>query len=184
MNDDELTPSEKEAIEKLPKERLPGEALEERLVRSLHQRGILQARRRRMVELTSLKIAGAVAASIVFIVCGFVLGRWTGSQQDVPAGIAPFTRDEASVAASLQQAGTAYIVALENLASLSDTTHSDEKLQGREVALSTLYMAADQVTKIIPKKYLAGQLLEAIDISVGIRSNVDNGKNGQQEIWF
>ncbi len=184
MNDDELTPSEKEAMETLPKERMPDAALEGRIVSSLHQRGILGHQRHRVVELTSLKVAGVIAASIVFIICGFVLGRWTVSRQPASVDTLLLTPGETSVAASLQQAGTAYVLALEHLASLPDSAQSDEKLQGREVALSTLYSAADEVTKIIPKQYLAEQLLQVIDAGMIARFNKENGKNGQQAVWF
>jgi hypothetical protein len=66
------------------------------------------------------------------------------------------------VAFSIQEAGTDYILALERLAAYPDSTHSEEARQGREVALNTLYTAADQMAKIVPRDILARCIVNAI----------------------
>jgi hypothetical protein len=183
MNDDELTPYEKKALQSLPKERMPRATLEERVVRALHRRGVLHPRKKRYFELTSLRLAAAVAACLILAVSGFALGRWSASPEVSPAGTTLQTTDDLSVAASLQQAGTAYVLALENLASLAASSGNGELRQGREVALTTLYTATDQVTRIVPGNYLAAQLLQAIELSSGAKTS--EGTNDQQRAaWF
>lgn len=159
----ELTPSEKKALETLPRDRIPNAALEDRVVGALRNRGVLIPPRRRVIELTARRIATVIAACLVLLVGGFSLGKWVGTRQ-VSNGdiIAPETND-ISVAAKLQQAGSAYVIALQNFAELPDSVDGDQAVQGREVALATLYTATDQVTRLVPKYELARQLLAAID---------------------
>jgi hypothetical protein len=147
----------------LPRERAPSPFLEERVVRALRNRGVLETRKRRFVEVTALRIAGAVAACLVILIGGLAAGRWSSSLQIVRTESVPFAASEASAAASLQRAGTAYVLALETLASLPDAARDQEMRQGCEIALVTLYTAADQVARIVPREHLARQLLRAIE---------------------
>jgi hypothetical protein len=163
MTDDELTPSEKKAFESLPKERTPSAFLEERVVRTLTRHGVLHSREgHRFIRITGRRIAGAVAASAAFVICGFALGYWASarpvyvSQTIVPGGAGE------PVALSVQEAGTDYILALEKLAAHTDSTQSEEMRQGREVALNTLYTATDQMLKIVPREVLARCIANAI----------------------
>jgi hypothetical protein len=183
MNDDELTPYEKKALQSLPKERMPRAELEDRVVGALQRRGVLRPRGRRYFELTPFRMAAAVAACLVLILGGFGFGRWSASQGALPAGTTLQTMDDLSVAASLQQAGTAYVLALEKLASLAASGSNGDLLQGREVALTTLYTATDQVTKIVPGNYLAAQLLQTIDLS-GSAKTGEQGIERQRAVWF
>ena len=184
MNDDELTPSEKEALESLPKERMPSALLEERVVDALRSRGVLQPQNRRIVEMTAFRIAAAIAASILLLVGGFALGRWAAYRQSVQMDTTTFARDEASIAAQLQQAGTTYILALEHVASLPDSIGGDEKRQGREVALNTFYSAAGHVSKLVPRDYLAGKQSQTIETSGEGAAKGDAGKTKPLVIWF
>lgn len=184
MSDDELTPSEKKAMEALPKERVPNADLEDKVVGALRDRGVLSTRKDRVVELTSGRIAGLVAACLVLIVGGFTLGFWANSLHTARTVTADHPAGEVSVAATLQYAGGVYLAALEELAALPDSTHGEEMLQGREVALRTLYTATDRVTKIVPKDYLAGQLLQVIQTSEGIGPNDEIQRAARQAIWF
>lgn len=166
MNGDELTSSEKKALESLPKERMPSAFLEERVVRTLRKRGLLQHSGRRLIEVTGLRLAGVVAACLAFVLCGFTLGFWASAQRFVPTNMNGMGNG-IPAAISVQQAGTAYIVALESLAQASQTAPEDEIQQGREVALNTLYTAADQMVKIVPKDVLAKCIVHAIETTEG-----------------
>ncbi len=163
MTNDELSPSEKDALESLPKERVPSAFLEERVVRALKQHGLLHTREgHHFIRITSLRIAGAVAACAVFVICGFALGYWASARPVyVSQTLAP-GNNGMPVALSVQEAGTDYILALERLAAYSDSTHGEEARQGREVALNTLYTAADQMVKIVPRDVLARCIVNAI----------------------
>ena len=78
MHDDELTPAEKEALESLSRERMPSDLLQDRVVRELHGRRLLGAAAGERTLPARWRLAGAVAASIVLLATGFVLGRYHG----------------------------------------------------------------------------------------------------------
>lgn len=184
MNDEELTPSEKKALETLPKERMPSAGLEDRVVSALRERGVLLTRNRRVIRLTSLRIAGAVAAAVVLLVGGFTVGFWASNMSAARTPLYTANLGNITAAAALQQAGTAYLIALEELAALPDSTHGEEMLQGREVALRTLFTATEQVTRMVPKEYLAGQLLQVIQASEETDLSRQQRRAIQQAIWF
>jgi hypothetical protein len=184
MNDDELTPDESEAMRALPRERPPSEFLEERVVRALRNRGLLETRRHRFVELTSLRVAGAVAACIVLLIGGFAMGRWTDSLRLVRTDSPALEAGAASVAASLQRAGTAYVLALESLATIPEAARGEEMHQGYEVALVTLYTAAGQMARIVPREHLARQLLQVIEPDGKPRAGDRAGDRGTRVVRF
>lgn len=159
----ELTASEKKALESLPLNRIPNPDLEDRVVGVLRDRGILVPPRHRVIELTTWRIAFIAAACLVLLAAGFSLGQWVGGHQAVSDDSNGNENVDISVAAKLQQTGSAYLMALQRLANLPETADSVEVVQGREVALSTLFTAADHITRLVPKNELAGQLLVAIE---------------------
>jgi hypothetical protein len=185
MTDDELTPSEKKALSSLPKERVPSAFLEERVVRSLRREGLLQSREgRRVIPVTSWRIAGAVAACIAFVVCGFVMGYWASSRPAVVQQVIAPDAGAMPVAYSVQRAGTDYVLALEKLVAYSDSTQSEEARQGREVALNTLYTAADQIVKIVPRDVLARCIVHAITTTGLIEFGPTGEKTEPRTIQF
>jgi hypothetical protein len=80
MHDEEWTPAEREAFANLPRTADGGELLEERTVRALADRGLLEPRSPRRISSPMTRLA-AVAACAVFFVAGFALGR---SREDRP----------------------------------------------------------------------------------------------------
>jgi hypothetical protein len=163
MTDDELTPSEKQALESLPKERVPSAFLEERIVRTLEHHGVLGSpRAQHFIRITGWRIAGAVAVCAAFVVCGFALGFWASARPVFVSQRSASANNDVPVAFSVQEAGSDYILALERLAAYSDSTKNEEAREGREVALNTLYTAADQMVKIVPRDVLARCIVSAI----------------------
>jgi len=75
-SDDELTPEERDAIARLPREADPPAGLEQATVAALAARGLLRRPRRRF------DVALALAASVLLFIGGLALGRFGG-------GIAP-----------------------------------------------------------------------------------------------
>jgi hypothetical protein len=171
----ELTPEEKKALETLPRDRMPSATLEDRVVGALGDRGVLAPPRRRVIELTARRIATVVAASLALLAGGFGLGQWAGARQVASDDFIGTEMSDVSVAATLQRAGSDYLTALERFAELPDSVNGDQAVQGREVALTTLYTAADQVTRLVPKNELARQLLAAIDADPTALSVAANG---------
>jgi hypothetical protein len=183
MSDDELTPSEKEEMETLPRERMPSAGLEDSVVGMLRRERILRGGSR-VIRLTGLRVGAAVAACAALLITGFALGQWTTQREFSRAStIVVDGSKDVSPALALQRAGTTYLLALERFASLSDSSNAEIDQQGREVALRTLYTAANQVTRIVPKRYLAGQLLQSMDVS----AEPEDEKAGKEEpkfMWF
>ena len=163
----ELTPDERKALDMLPRDRMPSPALEDRVVRALRDRGLLAPPRRRVIELTARRISAAAAACFALLIVGFALGQWTGAGQLAEGDTTVPAAGDISAAATLQQAGSAYVMALQRFAELPDSANGDQAFQGRVVALTTLYTAADQVARLVPKNELARQLLVAINADPG-----------------
>ena len=188
MKKDDLTPQEKKTLETLPKERVPSAFLEERVVRTLRRRGALRPMSRRNIEITNKRLIGAVAACLAFVICGFTMGLLATPTQVVSPPLATMSASAVPVSLSVQEAGTAYITALERLALMSssaesdDARNNDELRQGREAALITLYTAADEMAKIIPKDQLSRCIVNAIETTE--KSDIDNTQNDPKVIQF
>ena len=181
----ELAPDEKKGLDMLPRDLMPTAALEDRVVGALRDRGLLAPPHRRVIKLTTRRIATAVAACFVLLIAGFALGHWVGAQQAAGGDTIAPEADDISVAATLQRAGSAYVMALQRFAALPDSVNGDQAFQGRVVALTTLYTAADQVTRLVPKNELARQLLAAIDADPGtVMDNVSGVPGGTRVIEF
>lgn len=172
----ELTAAEEKALAELPRDRRPSDPLEERVVTTLNKRGLLAKPRRRVIEFTVWRCIAAAAACLVLLATGFVLGQWTGSLKT--PGIDPFRQvsEDSSLAASLQQTGSAYLLALQRLANAPGDNNSDEAIQGQEVALTTLCTAADKVTRLVPKDVLTEYLLAALDTDTDARESGGSGE--------
>jgi hypothetical protein len=185
MSNDDLTPYEKELLGKLPRERMPGAALEDDVVKALRSRGLLRSDRQPVLALTFPRVLAAAAACLLLVVGGFALGRWTGTAPDVFEDTTVRETVEPSLAVSLQRAGSQYVRALENFTAMTDSTaNADEMRQGREVAIKTLYTAADKVSRIVPRQYLAGQLIEVMNLHDAAPVQKQQNINHQNVIWF
>ena len=85
---DELTPEERKALDRLPRERMPA-GLEERVVGAMREHGFLAGRRPTIV-LSNARVAGLLAACIALVIGGYSLGLHRGDGDRVlPAVQAP-----------------------------------------------------------------------------------------------
>ena len=141
----------------LPRESEPGRLLEERTVAVLRKRGMLAKRRPRRLQAAWL--AGGIAASIAFFASGVVVGQWLGTRATASAVIAMQQNDPQRTATQVQRAGSAYVGALQALAQLSDSTRTEISPQGREVALTALHAAANEVIRLAPNDPIAAEIL-------------------------
>lgn len=183
MNDDELTPSERKAFDSLPRERIPDHALEERTVRSLRRRGLLGARSRSGITLSPAWAAVAAAAMVALAIGGFALGQWSGSRQTAGAMLALQEQNGLRLAAEVQRTGTAYITALNTLVENLEGQDPALQAQGRQVAISALYAAADLVMDIAPDEPVAQNIAWALDESWEARAGSDS-TSSKHFVWF
>jgi hypothetical protein len=166
----------------LPRECEPGRLLEERTVAVLRKRGMLKPRRRSR-RLQPGWLAGAVAASVMLFAFGVVVGQWLGTRTATRTVIALQQNDAQRTAAQVQAAGSAYVDALQALAQLSDSTRTEVSAQGREVALTALHAAANEVVRLAPNDPIAAEILRGFQ-RVKDQQAAQRPQQQRQVIWF
>jgi hypothetical protein len=135
----ELEPDERTAFDRLCRERVPSELLEERTVQALKARGLLGGRR---WPLRAVHIGAGLAAALALFASGVAVGQWLGSRAATESFAAGREQTALETAASVQRAGSAYVMALSALAQLADSGENGAVRQGREAAATALYAAA------------------------------------------
>jgi hypothetical protein len=184
--DGELTPAERAMFDALSREREPSRLLEERTVRALRERGLLQAPvpQRRALRFPAAWISGAMAAGIALFLGGLATGQYLSQRNTTQMVTAMQQRDAQQAALMVQQTGTAYVQALSRLSQVSDTTRAGRQ-QGREVATSMLRAAADEVVRLNPNDPVASGILAAFDRANTQQARAQRDTTGNQSVvWF
>lgn len=100
-----------------------------------------------------------IAAAVLLFVGGIVVGHlWTGDR-GTPSAVRT-RRGPLRAAVEVQRTGTAYVAALRVLAERGDGR--EEREQGREAALSTLYGAAHELVRLAPDDDGATRILQTV----------------------
>lgn len=180
-HEDELTPAEREALARMPRELEPSRMLEERTVKALRGEGVLTPARwsRRPVP----RLFVAAAAGLLLYLGGLATGQWLAARQT--AGVLDaLHQDNALQAATLvQRTGSAYAEAIAAMSTIPATAADSQYLvQGREVALSALIAAANQIVKLNPDDHAAVRILQALDREHGDSSAAREGT--RRVVWF
>ncbi len=204
MDERELTPEEEMAFHRLAREAEPSRILEERIVRSLREEGVLGPGA--IGGSTSGRISGggrwyrpwmaaaSVAASLLLFSSGVVLGQWMGSESTTQAFMQVREQDVTHLALRIQEAGSAYVSALAALSELRVAGLGDEGAgagasrarvdlqQGREVALGALYGAANELVRMSPGD---ADVLRVLQILEERRAR-EEGRGGEDRnvVWF
>lgn len=142
---------------------MPSALLEERTVRELRSRGLL---RRKRIPIPAAWLVGSVAASLALFATGVVVGQALNTRSTVRAVAAIQQQtDAAGAAAQVQRTGSAYVQALEALVTASHKTPSrgSDSLQAREVALTALHEAANEVVRLAPNDPVVAKILQGIE---------------------
>ncbi len=201
MDDHDLTPEEKMAFQRLPREAGPSRILEERVTKALREEGILGAGKAldsgtgRVGRLYRPWMAVAsMAASLVLFASGVVLGQWMGSESTTQAFLQVREQDAAQLALSIQEAGSAYVSALAALSELRIAGLGEEGVgpgafqagidlrQGREVALGALYGAANELARLSPDD---ADVLRVLQILEERRGREEGWGGGDRNVvWF
>ena len=204
MDELELTQEEKMAFQRLPREAEPSRILEERIVKSLREEGILGRR----VPIGAGEgvgsgashwfrpwmAAASVAASLVLFSSGVFLGHWMGAGSTTQAFIAVRDQDAAQLALSIQEAGSDYVSALAALSELrvggpldgspegGPSQAAVDLRQGHEVALGALYGAAYELARMNPDDADVARVLQILEE----RRNREEGQEGtvRNVVWF
>jgi len=181
MNDENLTPDERRAYANLPRESQPSDLLEERTVQSLRARGLLGSPRPAGLILTTGWMATAAAVVCALLLGAFALGQSLGSRQTAEAMLAMHQQDGEQAVNAVQQAGAVYLTALSDLVQRAASEPAEQRDQGREAALHSLYQVADQMVRLAPDDPVATRILQAFE-----QARNETGQDGSenQVIWF
>lgn len=171
-----------EMIRELPLDVAPSALLEERTVKELHSRGLL----RRPHRFPTSWLVGSVAASIALFATGVVVGQWMGTRNTIStvAGLAP-NGTAATAAAHVQETGTAYVQALEALVTSANQNQGQPPSpQAREVALTALHAAANEVVRLAPNDPVATKILQGIEQARRQSQPLEERDAGRKIVWF
>jgi hypothetical protein len=183
-DEDDLTPDLRNQLAALPRERDPGRLLEERTVRALRDRGLIEAPAAggRIRRIPRAWLGGAVAAGIALFASGLAMGQWMGTRAAAKAIEVAHAADTRQAALVVQQTGSAYVQAMARFAELSDSATAGQTAEGREVAVRMLRAAADELVRIAPDDPLAGAVMagfQAADSAQAARAG-----EKQRMVWF
>lgn len=182
-NQNGLTPAEREAIDSLPRERMPSRILEERTVRALKKQGIIRSRP--ILAAARLPwLAAGIAAALALFVSGLAVGQAMGLRQTANAFAAVYTQPTELAAARVQSTGSAH---REALAALVAATGSDadplEVQRAREVAMAAFWAAANEIVRLVPDDPVALRILQEAD-----RGTSGRGPGASEDttsvVWF
>lgn len=196
MNDDmdtELTPEEREAFRLLPREAMPSDLLEGRVMRDLRARRLLSSRRFPWYRGT--RLASGVAASVILFLGGAVFGQWLAGRTSAEALSAAreIRRMDTGLAAiQVQQTGSAYVAALASLNAQRKTgttkierRQEDAFIQGWEAALSGLHAATEELARMDPHDRRIAQALEALQEMPTVEpGTAGSSAETRQVLWF
>lgn len=183
-DEDDLTPDLRNQLAALPRGRDPGRLLEERTVRSLRERGLIEAPAAggRVRRIPRSWLGGAAAAGIALFASGLATGQWMGARASAEAVQAARSADTRQAALQVQQTGSAYVQALARFAELSDSASAGQTAEGREVAARMLRAAADELVRIAPDDPLAAAVLAAFARADSAQTTRAGEKQGV--VWF
>ncbi|HEV8123954.1 MAG TPA: hypothetical protein VGP80_06925 [Gemmatimonadales bacterium] len=177
-HEDELTPAERDALARMPRELEPPRMLEDRTIKALRGEAVLTPARWSRRAMPRL-LVGAAAGLLLYL-GGLATGQWLATRQTADA-LKDLQQNNAMQAATLvQRTGSAYAEAIAALSRIPASTDSQYVVQGREVALSALIAAANQIVKLNPDDHAAVRILQALEH--GDSSAVREGT--RRVVWF
>lgn len=181
--DEEMTPELRSQLSALPRERDPGRLLEERTVRALRDRSLIEVPRAdgRVRRIPRAWLSGAVAAGIALFATGIAVGQWLGTRATAQVVQAVQAQNERQAALLVQQTGSAYVDALGQMAALSDSGRATPA-EGREVATKILRAAADELVRIAPDDPIAGAVMAGFQRADSAQAAGAGQK--QRVVWF
>jgi hypothetical protein len=174
---DELSPAEQAAFAALPREADGGRLMEERAVRALRERGLLQPPRR--LPFRGAWMAAGTAAAVALFACGIATGQWMAGRQAAEQMAEMRRADEARAATAVQKTGEAYVAALSALA--RSAGQGGTPASARTVATQGLTAAARQVLRVAPDDPVAAGILASYDRQQ--RTAADTAGK-QRVVWF
>ena len=181
MNQEALTPEERDAFAALPRQRLPPAALEDRVVEALHGQGLL-VEQRNVPRRPRWIATAAAAAAVAFFATGMAVGQWLGGQSTAEVVTAVLEQDAASRALAVQAAGSEYVRAVARLSDLTGAEDQQALDPGLEAARMALHAAALELGRLSPDDPTIQLVLAVLE-----RRMSEGGEEPtpmRQTIWF
>ena len=182
-DDEELTATEREAFDALPREEMPSRLLEERVVSALRDRGLLGARRVRRPVWGRIPIGVAAAASLALFASGVAIGQWMGARHTAQVMLAMQKQDAASATAAVERTGQAYLSALGTLAQASASSDPAEVARARQTAQNVLHEAANEMVRLAPDDPVSAQILKGLE-RARVQAAPASTDGKQRLVWF
>ncbi len=177
-----LSETERQALESLPRERIPPPDLEERTVRALRKRGLVGRRRSPWGPSRAWIAASAAAAGIALFAVGLAVGQSMGARQTAEALATVYPDATNRAAARVQSTGTEHAQALDALVEALAAAPPEERERAREVARATLWAAASEIVRLAPDDPLAVRILE--EIEAAHEQSRERADAARSVIWF
>ena len=180
----DLSPEERDALDRLPREVDPGPELEARTVAGLHAEGLLggvpvgsatgsdgrapsrsgdRAPRRSGGRAHPAWWAAGVAAALAVFFGGVALGQARSSAAAVDLVLALQTADAAERPSLVQQTGSLYVDAVASLGPVQARGDDETVGTGVEVGIATLYAAASELARLHPTDPRLREVLGALE---------------------
>ena len=169
-----------EMLSELPRDGMPSALLEERTVKELRSRGVL----RRQRWLPTSWVVGSIAASIALFATGVLVGQYLGTRSTLDTVATITQNNPAAAAAHVQETGTAYVQALEALVNSANSQQQTNSAQAREVALTALHAAANEVVRLAPNDPVATKILQGIEQAKRQAQPREQRDAGRNIVWF
>jgi hypothetical protein len=153
--------------------------LEERTVRELRRRGLLQRKR----AIPTAWWTGSIAASIALFVTGMVVGQYLAGRNT--ARIVAAAKNSVESVESVRQTGNAYVQALEALVDAAPQSQNrQDSTHARDVALTALHQAANEVVRLAPNDPVVAKIIQGIEQEKK-QNQTRNGRSTDRNIvWF
>ena len=185
----DLTEAERAALDALPRERDPGQLLEERTVRALREKGLLahhgphgqaagSAGAAGAVPTSSTpwwRSAAAIAAGIALFAGGVSVGQMLGARQTADAFQTVFEESDVQLASQVQRAGSDYVASLVALTEANGAVADTS--QALEVALAALWAASNEIVRLAPDDPLAARIIQGFEARAGRQTEPYGGGN-------
>ena len=125
-----------------------------------------------------------IAASIALFAMGVVFGQWLGTRHTAAVVSAVQQNDAVQAALQVQRAGSEYVSALQTMAKFADSRNREVSPQGREVALTALYAAANEVVRLAPNDPIAAEILRGFQSVRQQQAVKQNTAPERRIVWF
>ncbi|MGD2070644.1 MAG: hypothetical protein PVI57_18370 [Gemmatimonadota bacterium] len=197
----EWTDEERAALERLGRPSDPGRLLEEKTVRALRERGLLEAPEESHGASDHRPSGGArhgtgprrahpawwaagIAAALALFLGGMSVGQWRAASSTRELAQALRAVDAAERASLVQRTGSLWVEALAGLAELQERGEDEAVETGSEVARAALRAAALELARLHPDDIRYARILSTLHPPEEGGAGSETRERVEQVMWF